>query len=172
MSRPTYDSLYYQLRRAKKLDDLMHFLEDPSFPHPGTYSRCVKAEPVLAGWGFTHSPSSIWRLYRRHILSWRMGMAYSSAEYTEDRNRIEEDIRDMTAQRTFEFLAQPNLDPHVLVHLARIKHQQEVLCHHEKKFKAARETKLETAITALSEEIKSSPEACVALTALHKALKP
>ena len=65
MSKPTYNSLYCQLRRANKLDELMLFLEDPSFPKPGTYSRCAKAGPMLAGRGFPHSPSSIWRLHAR-----------------------------------------------------------------------------------------------------------
>jgi hypothetical protein len=171
MSRPTYNSLYYQLRRANKLDELMNFLEDPSVPNPGSYSRCAKAESLLAGWGFTHSPSSIWRLYRRHILTWRMGIAQSSAEYIEDPKKMDEDIRDMTAQRTFEFLMQPNLHPDALVHLARIKHQMDVLRFNEKKFQATLQTKLETAITALYEEIRNCPEAVVAWTAMQKALK-
>ena len=170
MSRSTYNSLYCQLRRARKLDELMHFLEDPSVPNPGAYSRCVEAGPMLAGWGFAHSASSIWRLYRRHVLAWRMGVAQTRVKYTENPAIADEEIRRITTQRTVEFLAHPDLDPHVLVHLARIELQKDVLGLHKKKFQATLWNKLDYAMTALAEEIKKNPEALAALKALHKAI--
>jgi hypothetical protein len=171
MSKPTSTSLYHQLRRAKKLDELMLFLENPSLPKPGSYSRCVEAGPMVAGWGFARSPSSIWRLYRQHILAWRMGVAQSGVTYAEDPALVEREIREMAAQRAFEFLAHPDLDPNVLVHLARIEQQKEVIRHQKEKFKAAQLTKLEFAVEALSEEIKSRPQAVVAFTAPRETLK-
>jgi hypothetical protein len=110
------DSILNLLKSEGHLDDFMIAMTEASDKQRGAIGLefCKKL-------GFKTSRSSIYENYRRHYLLWQLGFARSTAMATEKESTFDAEAKRLTAQRVFELLASPDLDPKVLVALARLE---------------------------------------------------
>jgi phosphoglycerate-specific signal transduction histidine kinase len=188
------DSLFRKLQEAKdpsgkplnRLNDLMIFLEDTPIdmddavelkvvglnPSKIRKDRFQKGADLVNSWGIKCGRSAIWSLYKSYVLYWRIAVANGAAQTTEELSSFEEKIKKLSAQRTFEALADPELSPKILTGLAKIEFQKEALLHDKEKLKAALRTKLETAMEALKQELGNNPAAFEAFKQMQAALAP
>jgi len=171
---PRLDSLLHRLQHApgaedqSYLDQLMVFLEDPP---AGTRDRWKEGAKMCGDWGITCSGASVWRLYRSHILEWRLRLAQEAAAGA---GETPESLREKTAQivslRAFEVLANPQSPPACLVSLARIELRKQALQLAREKHQDSRTDKIQVALDALADKSRLNREVAFAFDQLKKAL--
>ena len=158
------DSLFHALRKAGKLNEIMIFLEEADG------NRFVDGAALCLSWGFKTSKSSVNDMYNGYILQWRLERARSAALATEGFSTFDQEVKRLLAQRTFEELASPELNPKILVAFAKIEEEKKNREHSEEKFRESLRSKLEAGMQALFDQIKGNEKALAAFKSMKAAL--
>jgi hypothetical protein len=161
MSKPRSDSLYARLKPAQREQLLLHL----------NSGGAIDAAVTLAGvWGVKTSIGAVSQFYQVHCFEWQLGIAKAAAKTTEDCSTFEAETSRVLAQKTFEALLKTDIDPKVLVALARLEADKQQRELEREKFKASLRTKLEAGMEALKTEIQKNPKALKAFEDLQGAL--
>jgi len=173
---PRQDSLLHRLQNAPPpddapphLDQLMIFLETPP---PDVRDRWKKGAEMCAEWGIPCTGASVWRLYRSHVLEWRLRLAREATPTTEPPESLEEKATQLVALRTFEVLANPNSTAADLLSLARIQFRKQTLEFARQKHSDNQRDKLNLALDALKVAVHKNREARFAFNKMRSSLFP
>ena len=175
LSVPRLDSLLHRLQHApgaedsSYLDQLMIFLDNPP---PGISDRWKEGAKMCSDWGIPCTGASVWRLYRSHILEWRLRLAQEGGSTVgETPESLIEKTAQMVTLRTFEVLANPQSPPACLLGLARIELRKKDLEFARQKHKDHQTDKIQIALDALEDKARLNWEAAFALGKLKAALR-
>jgi len=175
LSVPRLDSLLHRLQHApgaedsSYLDQLMIFLDDPP---PGVSDRWKEGARMCADWGIPSSSVSVWRLYRSHALEWRLRLAQEAGSTVgETPENLNEKTAQMVTLRTFEALANPQSPPACLLGLARIELRKKALELERQKHQDSQTDKIQVALDALADRVRTNREAAFAFGQLKAALR-
>ena len=174
VSVPRLDSLLHRLQHApggeeeSYLDQLMIFLDDPP---ADVRDRWKEGAKMCGDWGITCSGTSVWRLYRSHVLEWRLRLAQEAAASAgETPQALQEKTAQIVSLRTFEVLANPHSPPACLVSLARIELRKQALELARQKHQDHQKTRTEVALEELENQAYLNRDATFALGKLKEAL--
>jgi hypothetical protein len=174
ISVPRLDSLLHRLQHAPGADDesyldqLMIFLDDPP---AGTRDRWKEGAKMCGDWGIACSGASVWRLYRSHVLEWRLRLAQEAAASAgETPQFLQEKTAQFVSLRTFEVLANPQSPPACLVNLARIELRKQALEFARQKHQDGQKDKIQLALEDLAKQVRCNREAAFAFRELKASL--
>jgi hypothetical protein len=167
VSVPRTTSLFHELQQNPGTDEesrfgqLMIFLDKPP---PGVGDRWKKGAKMCAKWGISCTGASVWRLYRRYVVDWRLFVAKEATEeIDESPKEMEERTTQLTASRVLEVLSDPETSPASLIDLARLELKRVALDITRKKLYYKHQSTRDLALIALFEVADRYPESRVHL---------
>ena len=126
---------------------------------------------MCSDWGIPSTGASVWRLYRSHVLEWRVRLAREAASTVgETPESLTEKTGQMVALRTLEVLANPQSPPACLVGLARIELRKQALEFARQRHEDRQTDKIQIALDALADQVRLNREAAFAFKKLKEAL--
>ena len=176
ISVPRLDSLLHRLQHAPGAEDdsyfdqLMIFLDDPP---ADVCDRWKEGAKMCGDWGIPCSGASVWRLYRAHVLEWRLRCAQEAgASLGETPETLQNKTAQFVSLRTLEVLANPHTAPACLVNLARIELRKQALELARLKHQDQQKDRIQVALEELAERSLLNRDAAFALGRLKEALGP